>query len=181
MKKLIAILLLVLIANPVFAAENEKISWDQLMPEDWNPKKVFEDMSDEEFNALTDEQYNALEEQVQAAISAAPVVQGLDGKQVKIPGFIVPLEFDNTDLKEFFLVPYFGACTHTPPPPANQIVHGKLTQKFTVEDIYQPVWINGKINTVRVTRKLNEAGVVNALDIQSAYSMTVDSIEPYEE
>ena len=41
----------------------------------------------------------------------------LEGKIVKIPGFIVPLDVakDGT-VSEFFLVPYFGACIHVPPP-----------------------------------------------------------------
>ena len=50
------------------------------------------------------------------------IVEEYNGKQVKLPGFVVPLEYsDKGRVKEFLLVPYFGACIHYPPPPPNQI------------------------------------------------------------
>lgn len=52
----------------------------------------------------------------------APVVKALDGKKVRIAGFTVTLERNDQGVTEFLLVPYYGACIHTPPP-ANQIVH----------------------------------------------------------
>ncbi len=62
----------------------------------------------------------------------AGVVRELDGQRVKIPGFVVPLESDEGGkMTEFFLVPYFGACIHVPPPPPNQIVYVTL-EKFSV-------------------------------------------------
>ena len=53
----------------------------------------------------------------------ASVLKTLDGQTVKIPGYVVPLEAIQDAMREFLLVPYFGACIHSPPPPANQIVH----------------------------------------------------------
>jgi ZIP family zinc transporter len=56
-----------------------------------------------------------------------PPNPALQGKRVKLRGFVVPLDWKNEEseleLAEFLLVPYFGACIHVPPPPANQIVH----------------------------------------------------------
>ena len=49
----------------------------------------------------------------------APVNTAIVGQQVRIPGFVVPLEDTKDGMKEFLLVPYFGACIHSPPPPAN--------------------------------------------------------------
>ncbi|NNE63313.1 MAG: DUF3299 domain-containing protein [Gammaproteobacteria bacterium] len=174
-------ILLLIAGNDLLAAQAEQISWDDLMPEGWNPEKVFQDMSDEEFNALPEETYELMLKKVQAELDNAPVVDRLNDKQVKIPGFIVPLEINNTNISEFLLVPYFGACTHTPPPPANQIIYSKVKTQYTLDDIYQPVWISGTLKTGRVTSQLNEAGVPQAADIESAYSMQVDTIEPYEE
>jgi hypothetical protein len=52
--------------------------------------------------------------------------QGLDGQNIRLPGYIVPLEVSEEGrTTEFLLVPYFGACIHVPPPPSNQIVHVK--------------------------------------------------------
>ncbi|MGI9511397.1 MAG: DUF3299 domain-containing protein [Anderseniella sp.] len=53
-----------------------------------------------------------------------------DNKTVRIPGYLVPLEFDGETITEFLLVPYAGACVHTPPPPANQIIHVTATKGF---------------------------------------------------
>lgn len=56
----------------------------------------------------------------------APVVKALDGQNIRLPGYIVPLEVSEEGrTTEFLLVPYFGACIHVPPPPSNQIVHVK--------------------------------------------------------
>jgi hypothetical protein len=46
----------------------------------------------------------------------------LDGKMVRIPGFMVPLEDNQKKVKEFLLVPSPQACIHVPPPPPNQMV-----------------------------------------------------------
>jgi hypothetical protein len=75
-----------------------------------------------------------------------PSLQALNGKQVKIPGFIVPLEDYEEEGAEFLLVPYFGACVHTPPPPPNQMVfvrmEGGKKLKFGWWD---PVWMEGTL------------------------------------
>jgi hypothetical protein len=177
---MIAVMLLV-VGHELPASQAEQIGWDDLIPEGWNPEKIFQDMSDEEFNALPEETFQSMLEKVQAELDNAPVVDKLNNKQVKIPGFIVPLEINNTSISEFLLVPYFGACTHTPPPPANQIIYSKIESRYTLDDIYQPVWISGTMKTSRVTSQLNEIGVPEAADIKSAYYMQVDAIEPYEE
>ena len=73
-------------------------------------------------------------------------LKALDGKLVKIPGFIVPLEDYEEEGAEFLLVPYFGACVHTPPPPPNQMVfvamEGGKRLKFGWWD---PVWMEGTL------------------------------------
>tara|TARA_B100000767_G_C19769049_1_gene539037 strand:- start:864 stop:1457 length:594 start_codon:yes stop_codon:yes gene_type:complete len=165
--------------SSAFAAESNEIEWESLIPPDWNPNQVFEDMTDEQYYALSDTELLVLEQTVQAMFDAAPVVDAFDGQQVKIPGFVLPLEFNNTLLKEFLLVPYFGACTHTPPPPANQIIYAKLETGTKLESIYLPVWITGTLFASRSQSQLNEAGVDTGVEVQSAYSMKVDLIEPY--
>ncbi len=69
----------------------------------------------------------------------APVVKSLDGQQVKLPGYIVPLEVNEEGrTTEFLLVPYYGACIHVPPPPPNQIVHIFSEMGVRVEDSTSP-------------------------------------------
>jgi hypothetical protein len=77
----------------------------------------------------------------------APVVAELNGKLVKIPGFVVPLEGDSETTTEFLLVPYFGACIHVPPPPPNQIVYVTFSTGVPIDNLYDAVWVTGVIAT----------------------------------
>jgi hypothetical protein len=98
----------------------------------------------------------------------APVVASLDGKRVHIGGYVVPLDFDATRVKEFLLVPFVGACIHVPPPPANQIVYVKTEQGFDVQGTFDPVWVTGTLKVTPAFTGLAEAG----------YSLEAEKIEP---
>jgi hypothetical protein len=100
----------------------------------------------------------------------APVNTELDGKPVKIPGFIVPLDVakDGT-VSEFFLVPYFGACIHVPPPPPNQIVYVTAQKGIALDSIYEAYWITG---TMKLENKSTRLGA-------AAYSLSADKVEIY--
>jgi hypothetical protein len=103
----------------------------------------------------------------------------LDGKPVRIPGYMLPLEFDGDEVSEFLLVPYVGACIHTPPPPPNQIVHVKTEEAYTLDGgLYTPVWVNGLMQTEQ--SQSNLSFVDGASNIPSAYSLEANTIEPYE-
>ena len=71
----------------------------------------------------------------------------LEGKLVKIPGFTVPLEDFASSATEFLLVPYVGACIHTPPPPPNQLVYIQMDEgKRAKMDGWNPVWVEGVLS-----------------------------------
>ena len=68
----------------------------------------------------------------------------LDGKLVKVPGYTVTLEDWASSAKEFLLVPYIGACIHTPPPPPNQLVYIEMVKgKWAFLDGWTPMWVEG--------------------------------------
>jgi hypothetical protein len=100
----------------------------------------------------------------------APVIQSLNGKLVRIPGFVVPLEGDNETSSEFLLVPYFGACIHVPPPPANQIVYVQFATAVPIDDLYDAVWVTGTLTTTGWKGDLATVG----------YSLSGISVSPYE-
>lgn len=103
----------------------------------------------------------------------------LDGKPVRIPGYLLPLEFDGEKVIEFFLVPYIGACIHVPPPPANQIVHVRTDEGYTTDGgLFTPVWVNGTMKTEQ--SKSNLSYVDGTADIPSSYAMDATSVELYE-
>ncbi|MCG8468943.1 MAG: DUF3299 domain-containing protein [Gemmatimonadetes bacterium] len=93
------------------------------------------------------------------------------GKTVKIPGFMVPLEDWAEQVSEFLLVPYVGACVHTPPPPPNQLVYILMEDaKKVAVSFWSPVWIHG---TLEVEETTNVYGPVS-------FRMAGTTVEPYE-
>ena len=94
----------------------------------------------------------------------------LNDKDVRIPGFIVPLEYKESEIvTRFLLVPYFGACIHEPPPPPNQTIYAVYEPGYELGEIWQPVWIEGTISASRVEEDLATA----------SYSVSAVAIEPY--
>ena len=181
--KLIAVLIILggFAAPNLYAEEPRELAWEEMVPPDWNPNSVFDRYTDDEFARMSDEEYFRLQKEAQAMLDEAPTVDSRDGQTVKIPGFMLPLEFEDTNISEFLLVPYFGACIHTPPPPANQIIHGKLENEFAMNELFEPVWITGKIKTIRTETVLGEEGFTQTLTIDTGYTMEVEQVLPYEE
>lgn len=155
------------------AANATEIEWGDLIPDDFvQPENPYITMSQEEIDKLLDgsEESNAERARLEEAFNFAPVVPELDGKRVRIPAYITPLEFQGESLiKEFLLVPYVGACMHTPPPPSNQIVHVQSPEAVEFRGMYEPVWATGVIRTESVKSDLAESG----------YRLEVEHLEPY--
>jgi hypothetical protein len=107
-----------------------------------------------------------------AALKSTNVKAEYNKKNIRIAGFIVPVEYDNKQLiTEFFLVPYFGACIHVPPPPPNQIIYVKYPKGLIIDVLYNPFWVDGQLLTETVENNL-------AL---SAYSLNAEAVKPYEQ
>jgi hypothetical protein len=87
-----------------------------------------------------------------------PVVESLDGKRVRIGGYVVPLDFDATSVKDFLLVPFVGACIHVPPPPPNQIIYVKIEKGFDVQGSFDPVYVTGTLKVLAAFTGLAETG-----------------------
>lgn len=146
----------------------KEVSWEDLVPRHWDPTKMFQDL---DLDKLEDSDPRAMEalERLRQAWNDAPVEPSLNGARIRIPGFVVPLDTQRGQIKEFLLVPYFGACIHTPPPPANQIIHVVAAQPLKNVQIMDPVWVNGTLGTGRID---TEFGV-------SSYKMAAEAVTPY--
>lgn len=105
------------------------------------------------------------------------LVQELDGKTVRIAGYLLPLEFSENGTSEFLLVPYVGACIHVPPPPPNQLVFVKLKKTFKADELYAPVYITGKIAAKRTNQRLALADGASSVPV--GYSLDGQTVEPY--
>ncbi len=151
----------------------QELSWENLIPTDYvPPQNPLAEMSMDELDKLFDgsEESNKQLEEINEIMSYAPIVEELDGEIVSIPGYVVPLESDNPKtIREFLLVPYMGACIHTPPPPANQLVYAKSDEKIKFEGLYKPVVITGRMSTETIVSDLAESG----------YRMEVMSVKPF--
>lgn len=88
------------------------------------------------------------------------VRQELNGSQIKIPGFVIPLEGDQNVVTEFLLVPYMGACIHVPPPPPNQIIYVRFKGGAPIQDLWDVVNVIGELKTETVSHELAEVGYV---------------------
>lgn len=146
----------------------ETLSWRDLMPE-------------EELDAL-----DALNEgtadpslmsrftgssPVENQIGTFNAVEALDGQVVRMPGYILPLDYaEQGEAREFLLLPYHGACVHYPPPPPNQIVYLRSPEPIRYASLWEPVWVEGRMEIERVDTDL----------AATAYAMAVRSVEPYE-
>ena len=160
---------LLLITVPAWAQDQPRdLSWQEMIPPDAPPEIP---------NMKPLHNLSGIAGALESAPAAkqemphAPVVQGLDGQHIRLPGYIVPLEVSESGrTTEFLLVPYFGACIHVPPPPSNQIVHVKSEVGVKLDELYQPYWIEGKMQVKPSSSELADAG----------YQMDAEKIYIYE-
>jgi hypothetical protein len=141
--------------------------WDELVPKDWDPLKEFRknNVGVVPEGGVREQE---LMDEMRKAWDNAPTRPELNGARLRLPGYVVPLETSAGGLKEFLLVPYFGACIHSPPPPANQIVHVKLAKPESVKTM-DAVWVSGVLTTGRSDSPMGVSG----------YAMAGDTVEPY--
>ena len=161
-------------ASPAAAAPGASgartIGWEALVPADWDPMK---DLKGLNMSILTDADPRAAAalSKLREAWDNAPINNGMIGQLVRLPGYLVPLEETKEGMKEFLLVPYFGACIHSPPPPANQIVH--VLPKAAAKGLrsMDTVWVTGVLAAVRTDSYMGVSG----------YRMEATQVAPYAE
>lgn len=88
---------------------------------------------------------------------------------VRIPGFLVPLDGDETGFNTFLLVPSPGQCIHVPPPPPNNTIYARSLKKL--DYTMDPVWIYGRLRVKHTQSRLAPA----------YYHFQVTKTEPYNE
>ena len=156
-------------AMPLLAAEGYKeITWEALVPKGWDPARDFKALN---LGNLKDSDPRAMEalEKMKALWDAAPTEPSLAGAKVQLPGFAIPLENKGGKVSEFLLVPYFGACIHSPPPPANQIIH--VITKKPVSNLHSmdTVFVSGTLSLQSANTPWGSAG----------YRLTLERMENY--
>lgn len=105
------------------------------------------------------------------------VNEAIIGSNIRMPGYVLPLEFKDRKVVEFLLVPTVGACIHTPAPPANQIVHVVYPEGIEVNGLFTPVWITGAMGAQRSVQ--NVGYVDGQAPVAVSYSMQPQLVERY--
>ena len=145
-----------LFSGIAIADDARELTWDDLIPD----TRVIEQPGDDSFD-----------NPFSMPVLPTGVVEELNGVLVKIPGFVVPLEVSSEGkVSEFLLVPYFGACIHYPPPPANQIVYITAEEPLDLESTWEPIWATGELKT-----EFRESDLA-----YSGYTMAAQAIDIYE-
>ena len=155
------------------------VEWIDLMPKEdldaqLNPPSYITDIIDGSIeDQISSQIQNSMESSIEAAnqdryqqaLASTIVVPEMTDKAIRIPGFIVPVEFDDQQIiTQFFLVPFFGACLHLPPPPPNQIIFVNYPEGIKLDALYDPFWISGVLKTSLIENKI--ATATYSLDMQ---------------
>ncbi|WP_236545402.1 DUF3299 domain-containing protein [Tropicimonas marinistellae] len=104
----------------------------------------------------------------------APVTDAYTGKQIRIPGYVVPLEYLSTGVTSFLLVPYVGACIHVPPPPSNQLILVDSAEPQEFSGLFEPVYVTGTLGTTAAETDLADVGYFLRADIVEPYTFDAD-------
>ena len=144
-----------------FSAVPREISWDDLIPPGVPYGEIIGEGELDEVNDTWRPIYDA---------NASKLNEDLDGAYIRMPGFILPINLGANGVTEFVLVPYVGACIHTPPPPPNQLVFVQTKEPWPNDKMWEPVWVVGFMRTQMMSTEVAETG----------YSLTAESMEVYE-
>ncbi len=152
-RRLMPALLLLPILATAGSAPRE-IDWLEMMPAD--ELKALERMA-----GSIDHSGGAAD----AIFTSERTVAKMDGVRGKLPGYLVPITTNGKrEVVDMFLVPYFGACIHMPPPPPNQIVYIKPKTPIKIGELWEAHYVTG---TLRVTKTKNKvATAVYTLDFE---------------
>lgn len=104
-------------------------------------------------------------------VDPASLVQSLDGQAIVLPGFMIPVKFEENVVSEFLLVPFLEqhVTTHIHHDP-NQMLYVYLEPPVAIHNPYAPVWVKGRLLVKSVVTDEGPTG----------YTVEQASIESYE-
>ena len=148
-------------AAPTLARADDYIdlNWSDLLPEgETAPPPVLQSLIDHSQAPLNNQQ------------PASSGVRGdWNGQVIRLPGYIVPIEYSGSGVTAFILVPFVGACVHVPPPPANQLVFVTTSTPYESASLFEAVNVIGMFGVSSMSTHLADIG----------YALSADKIEPF--
>ena len=149
---------------PASAADGPvDLEWDDLIPDDI--LKQFDDLA----SGMGVREHGDMSP-YEDPVLLNTVTDEYNGKTVRLPGFIVPIEYTGVGVTSLLLVPYVGACIHVPPPPPNQLVYVTTDKPYEFNGLFEAVWVTGTMSTTPATTEIAEAG----------YTISEGKLEAYE-
>ncbi len=150
-----------LIGTPARAKAPLEIGWEDLIPPGVPYSEIIGEGEMDEANDTWAPIFDA---------NATKLNERLDGALIRMPGYIIPLEIGAKGVTDFILVPYIGACIHTPPPPPNQLVLAKTKKPWPGDQLWDAVWVVGLMHTRLQSTEIAQTG----------YALSIKSMEIYE-
>lgn len=148
-----------LLAQRGWAEAYVDLDWEDLLPKgETAPPPALHGLIDHSEAALSSQQP-----------TSSGVRTDWNGQIVRLPGFVVPIDYRGTGVTAFILVPYVGACVHVPPPPANQLVFVTTETPYESSGLFEPVNVIGMFGVSSISTHLAQIG----------YALSADRIEPY--
>ena len=153
-------------------ASVKTITWDDLLPTHWANEIKLQMAAVGRLGFLVDgsEQANEAMQQLRKKWDNAPIDPTHINSAIRIAGYVVSLDANRKQISEFLLVPYFGACIHLPPPPANQIILVRLKKPTTKLASMDTVWVQGTLREARVDTGLAVTGYTIEGSISEPYT-----------
>ena len=153
-------------------ASVKTITWDDLLPTHWANEIKLQMAAVGRLGFLVDgsEQANEAMQQLRKKWDNAPIDPTHINSAIRIAGYVVSLDANRKQISEFLLVPYFGACIHLPPPPANQIILVRLKKPTTKLASMDTVWVQGTLREARVDTGLAVTGYTLEGSISEPYT-----------
>lgn len=148
------------IPQAVFARTAIEIMWEDLIPPGVPYSEIIAEGEMDERNDTWQPVFDA---------NATKLNPSLDGAYIKMPGYIIPLDISTGGVSTFVLVPYVGACIHTPPPPPNQLVFVTTETPWPSEDLWEAVWVTGVMR-----HDIQKTGIA-----ETGYALHADNMEVY--
>lgn len=141
--------------------DTREIDWLELLPPE--DLKALEEMPEVSHDGQM---------QMPQVMASTKTVLAMSGVKGKVPGYLVPISFDeNQRVTEMFLVPYFGACVHVPPPPPNQLIYIKPENPIELGNLWDAYWVHGTV----------QASLTQNAMATAAYSLRLERLELIEE
>ena len=147
------------LARPGAAEDVIELEWSDLLPQSGQ--------------TASEKLWGLIEHNEAPLVSQQPAAEGVrtdwNGKIIRLPGYIVPIDYSGTGVIAFILVPFVGACVHVPPPPANQLVFVTTSVPYESTGLFEPVTVTGTFGTMSTSTELAEIG----------YTLSAEKIDPY--